>query len=159
VTCLQRSLFIPERQHQFSAQNVNEFDTLVLVRKEFAARSCREDSNVSVDLTLDRVEVEALEKDLGIFRSWANRKSLALLLVHYGESVAAAVIHEKIFKAHAEDERHPEQRWQSRKESSAFNLGKERGRQPRMPAELDQSHLLSKTQFPNLFANRVAAKA
>src|SRR5271168_251115 len=159
VARLEYGLLLAHREHQLSAQHVDEFDPVMLVLERLSLRSRREVGQVGIELALDGVEVEALEKERCLFRLRPNRKTLALFLARHGENVAAAIIGEKIAKAHAEHERHPQQRRQGREQPTAFNLRDQSGREAGMAGELDESDLLAQAQFPDFFANRVVAKS
>ncbi len=61
IAGVEHRLFVANSQHELPAEHVDEFDSLVLVRKWFSAREGWEVGKVGVDLALDRVEVQSLE--------------------------------------------------------------------------------------------------
>jgi len=76
-------------------------------------------------------------------------------LSHDGQERLLAGADEEELQADAEDQRDPQQRRQRGKQPPALDLREKRRRQPRVPAELDQAHLLLQPDRPDLRPDRI----
>jgi hypothetical protein len=139
-----------------AADDVEKLDALVNVDDGLLGRDRLKVRQVGVQLPLVRVEIEALEKVGDRLAVGAVGEAFPLRATNDAGRLALRLVAEEVVEAHAEHQRDPEKGRQRRIDVRPLDLREQRRRQPGVPPELDERHLLLQAKSPDLFSDLVA---